>query len=102
MHVREPSQELRRHLQNEYDFRGGKMKGIAGMNTMRMDAGPRNPERRDSSRYDRGSGGSGANRDRDDGRGRFYQNESFLSFPLCVYRYFIGAVRLETDQEIEK
>ena len=31
MHVREPCKDLRRHLQKEYDFTGGKMTGTGSM-----------------------------------------------------------------------
>jgi len=53
MHVREPSAVLRKHLQKEYDFHGGKMKGVGGMNTIRAASGGggrgdfRDRERRD-------------------------------------------------------
>jgi splicing factor U2AF subunit len=61
LHIREPSPELRKFLEKEYNFRGGRQKGAAGMNTMRIatgdvagrDKGRRDDDRfRDADRYD--------------------------------------------------
>jgi len=35
MHVCEPSRDLRRHLEKEYDFKGGKMKGTGTMDSLK-------------------------------------------------------------------
>ena len=40
MHIREPSRELRKHLENEYKFKGGKMKGTGSMGSINNRSGP--------------------------------------------------------------
>ena len=39
MHIKEPSRELRKHLEKEYNFKGGKMKGTGSMNTLNSRGG---------------------------------------------------------------
>ena len=62
MHVKGPSKGLLRFLQQEFNYTGGGLKGIAGMNTMKMMSS-------DSGRYGGGGGGGGGGR-RDDSRDR--------------------------------
>ena len=71
MHVCEPSRDLRRHLEKEYEFKGGKMKGTGSMASMK-DAGGgggfRGGGGRDRDRergFGGGGGGGGRDRDRD-------------------------------------
>eukprot|EP00602_Paraphysomonas_sp_CaronLab_P005379 CAMPEP_0185020360 /NCGR_PEP_ID=MMETSP1103-20130426/2948_1 /TAXON_ID=36769 /ORGANISM="Paraphysomonas bandaiensis, Strain Caron Lab Isolate" /LENGTH=284 /DNA_ID=CAMNT_0027551199 /DNA_START=233 /DNA_END=1088 /DNA_ORIENTATION=+ len=70
MHVREPSRDLRKHLEHEYGFKGGKMKGTGSMAGLRSGGGGGGGGR---DRYgpppgDRGGYGG---RDRDAGRDRY-------------------------------
>jgi len=79
MHVCEPSAALRKYLEKEYDFRGGKMKGTGGMDNLRNGgASSRGLDRGDSRGGARGERGPdrgdyrrdrGSSRDRDRGRG---------------------------------
>ncbi|KAJ1434698.1 hypothetical protein B484DRAFT_417361 [Ochromonadaceae sp. CCMP2298] len=62
MHVCEPSSELRRHLQKEFDFRGGRMKGTGDMGNLRGGGGGGGGDRGRSSERDH-RGDRDSNRD---------------------------------------